>query len=228
MVYFVASEWLIFCSTSGFITDQVRISAADTCRAYCFVSIHHNLVVCCFLHRIQIMIIHPLSVMVLATGNNIADITALYRVIAVIHHKLISFIHMTFVVTGWCGSFVVHHHFDTFACGITMNLFYVEIGIRSDEIEYIIFAVTEPVFPTFVPSFYQYCIKTVGGSEIDITFYVSGVSGMFAVRFGFWIICFTQFYTSQLIGVGPWALSGYHIPPHADIFHRFYPRGCIR
>ena len=46
---------------------------------------------------------------------------------------------------------------------------------------------------------------------------------MFAVRFGFRVIRFSQFYASQFVGISPWTFSGNHIPPYADIFHRLHP-----
>ena len=68
-----------------------------------------------------------------AARNDIAYITALYRIVTVVYHKLVSLVHMAFVVADRCGSFVVHHHLDTFSRCVTMYFFYIEIRIRSDE-----------------------------------------------------------------------------------------------
>ena len=123
--------------------------------------------------------------------NDVAYVSALYRVVSIVCHKLISFVHVAFVVAYRSGSFMVHHHFDPFAGCIAMDFLHIEIGIRSDEIKYIVFAVAKPVFPAFVPAFYQYSIESVGCGKVDITFHVSGVGRMFAVRFCFGVICFT-------------------------------------
>ena len=59
------------------------------------------------------------------------------------------------------------------------------------------------IHPSLIPSFYQYTIKSMCGSKINITFYVSCVGRMFAVWFRFRIICFTQFYAGQFISISP-------------------------
>lgn len=98
---------------------------------------------------------------------------------------------------------MVHNHFYTFTCCILMNFFYIKIWIRCDKVKYVIFALAKPIFPSLIPSFYQYTIKSMCGSKINITFYVSCVGRMFAVCFRFRIICFTQFYAGQLVGISP-------------------------
>ena len=40
-----------------------------------------------------------------------------------------------------------------------MYFFYIEIRIRSDEVEYIVLAIAEPVFPTFIPAFYKIMVN---------------------------------------------------------------------
>ena len=110
---------------------------------------------------------------------------------------------MAFVVADRCGSFVVHHHLDTFARCVTMYFFYIEIRIRSNEVEYIVLAIAEPVFPTFIPAFYQYSVEPVCCGEVNIAFHVGSVGRMFAVRFGFRVIRFSQFYAGQFVGISP-------------------------
>ena len=203
MIYFVASERFIFCSAGGFITDQIRICAADTGRAGCFVCIHHDFVIGGFLHCIQVVIVHPLSVVMFAAGDDVAYITALYGVVSIVCHKLVGFVHVAFVVAYRSGSFVMHHHFDSFAGCIAVDFLHIEVGIRSHEIKHIVFAVAEPVFPAFVPAFNQYCIESVSGCKVNVTFHVGCVGRMFAIRFCFGVIRFTEFYAGQFVGVSP-------------------------
>ena len=50
----------------------------ETCKRFGgFVSIDHNLVVCSFLYSMEIMVVHPLAVVMFATWNDIAHITTL-------------------------------------------------------------------------------------------------------------------------------------------------------
>ncbi len=195
MVYVVTAKRLIFSSACRFVTDQVGIGAADTGGAYSFVSVYHDFVVRCFLHRIQIVVVHPLSIVVLATWNDIAYIAAFYRIISVVCHELVCLVHVAFIVTYRSRSFMVHHQFYAFACSVTLKLFYIEVRIGGYKIEDIIFAFPKPVFPTFVPAFYQYLVESMLCCKINVTFYVGSVGRVFAVRFCFIVIGFAQFYT---------------------------------
>ena len=90
-----------------------------------------------------------------------------------------------------------------FAGCIAVDFLHIEVGIRSHEIKHIVFAVAEPVFPAFVPAFNQYCIESVSGCKVNVTFHVGCVGRMFAVRFCFGVIRFTEFYAGQFVGVSP-------------------------
>lgn len=143
--------------------------------------IYTNLIVGGFLHGIEIVIIHPLTIMMFSPRNDITYITTLHRIISVINHELIGFIHMTFVVAYRSRCFMMHHQFHTFTLSILIQHFHVKVRICSNKVEYIIFGVTEPVFPSFIPSFNQYLVKSMFGSKINVTFYILIVSTMLAV-----------------------------------------------
>ena len=220
---FATAECFIFRSTSRLVTNQVRISATKSRRAYCFMSIDANLIIGSFGHSIKVVVIHPLTVMMFATGNHIAYITTLHSIVAVVYHKLVSFIHVAFVVAHGSGSFMVHHQFHAFALGIVIQHLHIKVRIRSHKVEYIIFGVAEPVFPTFVPAFHQYLVKTILGSKVNVTFHIFISSTMLTIGFGLVVIRFTQFYGRKIIRISPSALTGNHFPPYAYIFHRFNP-----
>ena len=135
----IASEGFIFCTTGRFITNQIRICTAQSSRANSLVCIHHNFMIRSFLHRIQIMIIQPLTVVVFTTWDDIANISTLHRIVTVIFHKLISFIHMTFIVTHRCRSLMMHHQLHSFTSSILIQHFHIKIRIRSNEVEHIVF-----------------------------------------------------------------------------------------
>ena len=223
MVHVVSAERLILGSAGRFVANQVRISAAESGGAYRFVCVDHDLVVCCFLHCIQVVIHHPLSVVMFSARNDVAHIAALHGTIPVVYHKLIGFVHVAFIVAYGRGGFVVHHHFDTFACSVAVDFLYVEIRIRSHEVKHVVLAFPEPVFPSLVPSFHQHCIESVVGSEVNVTLHVGGVGRVLAVRFGLRVVCLTQLDAVHIIRVGPCAFPGNHVPPYTDIFHRMNP-----
>ena len=223
MIYRITAERFVFSTASRFITDKVRICTAQACRTYCLVSINHNLVIGCLFNGIKIVIIHPLSVVVLTARNDIAYITALHSIVTVVYHELVSLVHMTFVVAYRSRSFMVHHQTNTLAGCILLKFFHVKVRVRSDKVEHIILALTEPIFPTFVPSFYQYLAKSVFCCKIDIAFYVSCISRVLAVRFNFRIIGYAQFNTIEFVCISPSAFVGNHIPPYSDVFHRSNP-----
>ena len=223
MERFTATESLIFRTTSRLVTNQVRISTAKSCRTYSFVSIYTDLIISSFSHSIEIVVVHPLTIMMFTARNHIAYIATLYCIVTVVYHKLVSFINMTFIIAYGSRSFMMHHQFHTFALSIFVQHLYIKVRIRSYKIKHIIFGVTEPIFPSFVPTFYQYLIKSIFSSKVYITFYVLIGSTMTSVRFSFSIIRFTQFYGRQIIGISPSALTGNHLPPHTYIFHRLNP-----
>ena len=137
------------------------------------------------------MVIHPLSIVVLTTWNNVAYIATFYRIISVVCHELVCLVHVAFIVTYRSRSFMMHHQFYAFACSVALKFFHIEVGIGSYKIKHIIFAFSEPVFPTFIPAFYQYLVESMLCCKINVTFYVGSVGRVFAVRFCFVVICFT-------------------------------------
>ena len=48
--------------------------------------IHTNLIFGSFLYGIEVVVVHPLSAVMFSTGDYIAYIATLYRVIAIIRH----------------------------------------------------------------------------------------------------------------------------------------------
>ena len=61
--------------------------------------VNHNLIVSGLFHGIKIVVYKPLAEMIAPCRNDFADITALYSIIAVVFHKLVSLIHTALVVT---------------------------------------------------------------------------------------------------------------------------------
>src|SRR5690606_16309785 len=100
VIGFRTAKSLKFGSSGRLVTYQVRIGSGYSRWANRLVSIDHNFIFGCFFYSILIMIYNPLAVMVFASGQNIAYITTFYSIIAVVNHKLISFVKMSFVVAN--------------------------------------------------------------------------------------------------------------------------------
>ena len=149
------------------------------------------------------MIIHPLPVMMLTTRNDITNISTFHGIIAMICHKLISFIQMTFIVTNESRCFMMHHQSYSFTPGIIIQHFYIKIRIRSNKVKDKISGTSSPTFPTFIPTFHQDLIHVMFGCKIDISFHILIIGSMTTVWLDLCIIVFTESHSKQLICIAP-------------------------
>ena len=170
------------------------------------------------------MIIHPLAIVILASRNDIAYISTFHCVISMVYHKLIGLIQMAFVVTYRSRSFVMHHQFHSLAMSIVVQHLHIKIRIWSHKIKDIILRFAEPVFPTFIPTFDKYLIKSMLSCEINVFLHILIGSTMASVRLQRRIVCLTQLHRRQIVCISPGTLTCNHLPPNAHIFNRFNPR----
>ena len=96
----ISRKRLILCTTSRLVSDKVWIGTAKTCRTDSLVCIHHDVVFGCFCDTIKVMIIEPLPVMMLATRDDVAYITALYRIVSIFVHQVVCSLKMALVITN--------------------------------------------------------------------------------------------------------------------------------
>ena len=180
-----------------------------------------------FSHGIQVMVVHPLPIMIFAARNDIAHITAFHGIVTVLVHQVIGSLHVAFVVA--CGSrcLMMHHQFDTFGVSILIQVFDIKIRIWSEKVENIILAVAEPVFPTGIPAFYQYLVETMLRSKINVLLYILRIGGVNTIRFHFRIIRFIQFYGRKIKCICPRLACRNHFPPYAYILHRLNPGSIL-
>ena len=109
MPWFCAPEGLILGAACALVADKVGVSAAQTRGANRLVRVNHNLIIGCTFHGLQVMVHHHLSIVILATRNDVANISAFHRVISVEVHQLVGTVHVTFVVHHRRRRFMVHH-----------------------------------------------------------------------------------------------------------------------
>ena len=131
---------------------------------------------------------------------------------------------MAFVVASRARSFVVHHQFYTFRMSVFVKRFEVEVGIRGYKIEHIVFFVTKPIFPTYIPTFYKHLVEAVFSCKIDIFAHFFVVSTVGTIRFSFAVINGIEVDSREVVRITPRVFTGDHFPPNTYVFYRFNPR----
>src|SRR5690606_41874973 len=188
----VSSKRLILGTTGRFISYEVRPSPAQPRWAYRFVCIDHNLIFRCFFECILMMVVDPLTIMVFPTGDDIADIACFCCIITIIFHELIRLIYMTLVISYRARSFMVHNHLHPLALRVGSYFIQIKIRIRRYKIKDIVFRISKPIFPTNIPSFYEYSIKAMCRRKVDVALYVCRSRAMLAVWFHLAIVGFSD------------------------------------
>ena len=95
---FASAHGLELRSPRAFVTDEVGVGAAEPGGAHGFVRINHEAVFGCFGHAIQIVVVHPLVVVVSAVGEYVSDVSALDDVVSVVVCELVGFLQLSFIV----------------------------------------------------------------------------------------------------------------------------------
>ena len=180
--------------------------------------VHHDVVLGSLLDAVEIMVVGRLRVVIVATGNDVAHISALHSVIAILVHEAVGLLQMALIVDRRGTGLMVHHELHALRVSIAVKLLDIEIGIRSLEVEHIILIMTEPVFPTDVPTLNEHLLEAVFGSEVDVTLHVSCVGRMLSVRLALRVVEVVEMHRRQVEGVAPLASASNHLPPHATIF----------
>ena len=80
---------------------------------------------------------------------------------------------------------MVHDHLHSLGGGVAPYLLHIKVGIGRNEVEYIVLAFSEPVFPSFVPSFHQYAVDAMLGCKVNVAFHIGRIGGVRMVGLGF-------------------------------------------
>ena len=198
-----AAECFVLRATGTLVTHEVRPCTADTCGTCRLMGIDHDVVLRSRLYDMLIMIVAELTVMILATRDDVTHITRLHGIVAILIHQVESVLQMPLIVQDGSRSLMMHHQLHTLRVGIVVEHPDIEVGIRGNEVEDIELLVTEPVFPTFIPAFHQHLMQTVPGGEVDVPFHLLVGSTVNAVGLALAIIGDTQTHRRIIIGVGP-------------------------
>ena len=221
----IAAKGFILRAAGRFVADQVGVGAAESRGTYRLMGIDHDVMLGGLGHGVEIMVVHPLAVMMLAARDDVADITRLHGIVAVLVHKLVGLLHMALVIAHRRRGLVVHHQFYPFGMSILVQCIDVEVRIGRHEIEYIILAVAEPVLPADVPALDEQLVEAVLGCEVDVFADIRIVGGMQPVRFGLGIVHAVELDGGDIEGVRPGLVAGDHFPPYAHILDGLDPGG---
>ena len=122
---------------------------------------------------------------------------------------------------------MVHDELDALALGVVTELSHIEVGVGSEEVEYELLELAEPVFPALVPALDEDSLDVVGGCEIYVLLDVLGIGGMGAVGNGLGVVGDAELYVG-LVGVAPCTASGgEHLPPYSCEFLGPDPVGVL-
>ena len=112
--------------------------------------------------------------------------------------------------------------------GISVESREIEVRIRGHEVEDVVFLLVVPVFPAFVPAFYQKCVKAVLRRKIYVAADIFIVRAVIAVGPDRGIVGHTELNGRKLVGVRPLALPRNHLPPDAHIFYGMDPAHILK
>ena len=197
------AECLILGSSGRLVSDKIRPGPAQSRRTHRLMGIDHYLIFGGLGDGIQIMVYHPLAVMLFPARKHISDITGFDGIVAVVFHKCICCVEMPFVVSYGSGSLVMHDHFHTFGLGIVTDFLKIEIRIRSHEIEDIVLKMAEPVLPALVPALDKHSVEAVFRGEVNVFLHICSSCSMMTVRLYFRIISDSELHGRQVPGIGP-------------------------
>ncbi len=189
--------------------------------------IDHDMVFGSLGDAIEIVVVDRLAIVMLTTWDDVADISTLDGVIAILVHQVVCSPEMSLVVLCRSRRLMMHHQFDTLGMGIVIEGFDIEVWVWRDKVKDIVLAVSVPVLPSLVPSFNEHFVEMVLSSKVYVFSYLSVVGAMTAVGLHFCIIGFTELYRRQVVGIVPSVVAGNHFPPHTAVFHGMDPRSVL-
>ena len=85
--------------------------------------IHHDMMLGGLLDAVEIVVVHPLAIVVFSTGDDIAHITALHGCITIFVHQLIGRLQMPFIIAGGGRRLMVHHQTHILGMSVAVQTF---------------------------------------------------------------------------------------------------------
>ena len=181
-------ECLILGAAGAFVTHQVGVGAAQARGSGGLVRIHHDMVLGGLFHSMQVMVVHILAVVMLATRNDVAHIAGLHSIVTIFVHQLVGIFHIALIVGDAGAGLVVHEQLHSLAVGILVEHVDVKVGVGDLEVKHIILPHAGPVFPTGVPALHEHLAQVVAGGKVDVSLHIGVVGAMAAVGAGFGVV----------------------------------------
>ncbi len=119
--------------------------------------------------------------MVLAIRQELADISALDGIVAMMVHQVISPVDMALIVGDRSRGLMVHHQPYPLGMSILIKPLDVEVGVWGHEVKHIILLFAKPIFPTDIPSLDQKLVHPILRCEIDVAAHIFIVGAMTAM-----------------------------------------------
>ena len=190
--------------------------------------IHHDMVLSRLLDAIEVVVVHRLRIVMVATRDDIADITRLHSIVAILVHERIGFFKIALIVLCTRRGLVMHEQLHAFRVSVVVQGFQVEVGIRCLEVEHVALPAVCPVLPTDVPTFHEHLVETIFGREVDVAAHLLIRRTVAAVGSCLHPIDVIELHGGELIGVVPRRLTNNHLPPHTTILRGMNPRGVVQ
>ena len=122
---------------------------------------------------------------------------------------------------------MVHQHLDPLLLGVAVDLLDVKVGVGGDEVKDVVLLVTKPVLPANVPPLDKQSVHSMGGGKVDEALHIGGRGSVATVGLHLGVIGPVEMDAVEIVGVGPCALAGDHLPPDAHVLHRLDPGGVL-
>ena len=184
MVGAVAAEGLVLGAARALVAYEVRIGAAEPRGARGLVGVDHDVVARRLLDAVEVVVVHGLGVVVVAAGDDVADVAGLDGVVAVAVHQGVGVLEVALVVLGAGAGLVVHHEPDSLGAGVVVEALEVKVRVGRLEVEDVALPAVCPVLPAHVPSLDEHLLEAVAGGEVDVAAHLLVVGGVAPVGGG--------------------------------------------
>lgn len=137
------------------------------------------------------------------------------------------FVRIAFMITGEYEDLVIRRRFGSFTYDVAVSFLCIRVEVYDRRIGCVIFTITRPIFPSFVPAFCRRYVGSINYNGISMAFRIDYVNEVFTIQFNFKMIYGTGFRTNRFVYVDPKAFSNGRIPPCTCVFRQFGPKNNI-
>ena len=96
----IGIECLVLTTTGRLISYHVWPRTAKACGARCFMGVDHDMSFGSLLNHIEVMVVHGLRIVMVATGNDVSYIACLHSIVAIFLHQVEGIVQVAFIILG--------------------------------------------------------------------------------------------------------------------------------